>query len=89
MQPFRAHQLAHQAEEFPALSESTTYVRIGPLPTGQDVLTEAIEAEFPPGSRPLRRTTRLRATVRFPRSSRLERQTDERCSRATGRDSSR
>jgi hypothetical protein len=52
MQPFRAHQLAHQAEEFPTLSESTTYVRIGPLPTGQDVLTEAIEAEVPPGSGP-------------------------------------
>ena len=52
MQPFRAHQLAHQAEECPALSESTTYIRIGPLPTGQDVLTEAIEAEVPLGSRP-------------------------------------
>src|SRR6516165_12236256 len=52
MQPFRAHQLAHQAEECPALSESTTYIPIGPLPTGQDVLTESIEAEVPPGSRP-------------------------------------
>jgi putative transposase len=57
MQPLRAHQMAHEAEEYPAMSESTTDIRIVPLPTGQDVLTdllrdgarrllaEAIEAE--------------------------------------------
>src|SRR4029079_15024725 len=58
MQPLRAHQLAHEAEEYPAMTEATTDVSIVPLPTGQDVLTdllrdgarrllaEAIEAEF-------------------------------------------
>jgi len=57
MQPLRAHQMAHEAEEYPAMSESTTDLRIVPLPKGQDVLTdllrdgarrllaEAIEAE--------------------------------------------
>ena len=57
MQPLRAHQLAHEAEEYPAMTESTTDLSIVPLPTGQDVLTdllrdgarrllaEAIEAE--------------------------------------------
>jgi putative transposase len=49
--------MAHKAEEYPAMSESTTDIRIVPLPDGQDVLTdllrdgarrllaEAIEAE--------------------------------------------
>ena len=57
MQPLRAHHLAHEAEEYPAMDESTTDLRIVPLPGGQDVLTdllrdgarrllaEAIEAE--------------------------------------------
>src|SRR5579883_2106657 len=39
MQPLRAHLLAHEAEESPAMNESTTDIRIVPLPTGQDVLT--------------------------------------------------
>jgi transposase-like protein len=42
MQPLQAHQLAHEAEEYPAMNESTTDIRIAPLPTGQDVLTEAL-----------------------------------------------
>jgi transposase-like protein len=49
--------MAHEAQEDPAMSESTTDIRIVPLPTGQDILTdllrdgarrllaEAIEAE--------------------------------------------
>jgi putative transposase len=42
MQPLRAHQLAHEAEEYPAMNESTTDIRIVPLPAGQDVLTEVL-----------------------------------------------
>jgi putative transposase len=42
MQPLRAHQLAHEAEEYPAMSESTTDTRIVPLPTSQDVLTDLL-----------------------------------------------
>jgi putative transposase len=34
--------MAHEAEEYPAMSESTTDIRIVPLPTGQDVLTEVL-----------------------------------------------
>jgi hypothetical protein len=34
--------LAHEAEEYPAMTESTTDMRIVPLPGGQDVLTEVI-----------------------------------------------
>jgi putative transposase len=34
--------MAHEAEEDPAMSESTTDIRIVPLPTGQDVLTEVL-----------------------------------------------
>src|SRR3954468_11682126 len=57
MQPLRAHLVAHEAEEYPAMQQSTTDIRIVPLPKGQDVLTdilrdgarrllaEAIEAE--------------------------------------------
>ncbi len=42
MPTVRAHQLAHEAEESPAMNESTTDIRIVPLPTGQDVLTEVL-----------------------------------------------
>src|SRR3954470_1619335 len=42
MQPLRAHHLAHEAEEYPAMSQSTTDIRIVPLPTGQDVLTDLL-----------------------------------------------
>src|SRR3954452_5902778 len=42
MQPLRAHHLAHEAEEYPAMSQSTTETRIVPLPQGQDVLTEIL-----------------------------------------------
>src|SRR5690349_19371536 len=45
MQPLRAHHLAHEAEEYPAMNESTTDVRIVPLPTEQDVLTEVLREE--------------------------------------------
>jgi transposase-like protein len=34
--------MAHEAEEYPAMSESTTDIRIVPLPDGQDVLTEVL-----------------------------------------------
>src|SRR3954451_22111024 len=42
MQPLRAHHLAHEAEEYPAMSQSTTEIRIVPLPKGQDVLTDIL-----------------------------------------------
>jgi putative transposase len=42
MQPLRAHQLAHEAEESPAMSESTTDIRIVPLAPSQDVLTDIL-----------------------------------------------
>jgi hypothetical protein len=42
MQPLRAHHLAHEAEEHPAMNESTTDIRIVPLPTSQDVLTDLL-----------------------------------------------
>src|ERR1700749_4018748 len=42
MQPLRAHHMAHEAEEYPAMNESTTDIRIVPLPVGQDVLTEVL-----------------------------------------------
>src|SRR3954449_10237652 len=42
MQPLRAHHLAHEAEEYPAMSQSTAEIRIVPLPKGQDVLTEIL-----------------------------------------------
>src|SRR3954469_8512490 len=57
MNSSQTHQTAYEAEEYPAMSESTTDIRIVPLPKGQDVLTdllrdgarrmlaEAIEAE--------------------------------------------
>jgi transposase-like protein len=34
--------MAYEAEEYPAMTESTTDIRIVPLPTGQDVLTEVL-----------------------------------------------
>jgi putative transposase len=34
--------MAHEAQEYPAMSESTTDIRIVPLPQGQDVLTEIL-----------------------------------------------
>jgi putative transposase len=34
--------LAHEAEEYPAMSESITDIRIVPLPKGQDVLTDIL-----------------------------------------------
>ena len=34
--------MAHEAEEYPAMSESTTDTRIVPLPTSQDVLTDLL-----------------------------------------------
>src|SRR4028119_102890 len=42
MQSLHAHQLAHEAEEYPAMQQSTTDIRIVPLPQGQDVLTEVL-----------------------------------------------
>jgi putative transposase len=42
MQPLRAHHLAHEAEEYPAMTESTTDTRILPPPRGQDVLTDLL-----------------------------------------------
>src|SRR4051795_8242386 len=42
MQPLRAHHVAHEAEEYPAVNESTTDIRIVPLPKGQDVITEIL-----------------------------------------------
>jgi putative transposase len=34
--------MAHEAEEYPAMSQSTTEIRIVPLATGQDVLTDLL-----------------------------------------------
>src|SRR5215210_7114678 len=42
MQPLRAHRLAHEAEEYPAMNESTTDLLIVPLPKGHDVLTDLL-----------------------------------------------
>jgi len=42
MQLLRAHHEAHEAEEYPAMSQSTTEIRIVPLPDGQDVLTDLL-----------------------------------------------
>src|SRR5205807_2910468 len=41
-QPLRAHHLAHEAQEYPAMQQSTTDIRIVPLPKGQDVITEIL-----------------------------------------------
>src|SRR4051794_31936301 len=40
MQPQKSSPMVYEAEEDPAMSESTTDIRIVPLPTGQDVPTE-------------------------------------------------
>src|SRR5512144_474524 len=42
MQTLQAHQMAYAAEEYPAMNESTTDIRIVPLPQGQDVLTDIL-----------------------------------------------
>jgi putative transposase len=42
MQPLRAHHMAHEAEEYPAMNESTTEIRNLPLPASQDVLTRLL-----------------------------------------------
>src|SRR4051794_17808675 len=42
MNSSQAHQTAHEAEESPAMQQSTTDIRIVPLPKGQDVLTEIL-----------------------------------------------
>jgi putative transposase len=42
MQPLRAHHMAHEAEEYPAMSQSTTEIRIVPLVPSQDVLTDLL-----------------------------------------------
>src|SRR4051812_18795367 len=42
MQPQKSSPMVYEAEEDPAKSESTTDIRIVPLPTGQDVLTEVL-----------------------------------------------
>src|SRR5436305_2066337 len=42
MQPLRAHHKAHEAEEYPAMSQSPTEIRIVPIPQGHDVLTEIL-----------------------------------------------
>ena len=34
--------MAHEAEEYPAMSQSTTEIRIVPLPSGRDVLTDLL-----------------------------------------------
>jgi putative transposase len=34
--------LAHEAEEYPAMTESTTDISVAPLPTGRDVLTDLL-----------------------------------------------
>src|SRR5262245_1020087 len=42
MQPLRAHQMAHEAEEYPAMQQSTTDIPIVPLPQSQDVLADLL-----------------------------------------------
>src|SRR3984957_11868688 len=42
MQPLRAHHEAHEAEESPAMSQSTTEIRIVPMVASQDVLTDLL-----------------------------------------------
>jgi putative transposase len=42
MQSLQSTPMAHEAEEYPAMSESTTDIRIVPLPMGQDVLSEVL-----------------------------------------------
>jgi putative transposase len=42
MQSLKSTPMAYEAEEYPAMNESTTGIDIVPLPTGQDVLTEVL-----------------------------------------------
>src|SRR5436309_15501349 len=42
MQLLRVHHNVHEAEEYPEMVQSTTEIRIVPLPTGQDVLTDLL-----------------------------------------------
>jgi hypothetical protein len=42
MQSLQSTPVAHEAEEYPAMTESTTEIRIGPLPETRDVLTEIL-----------------------------------------------
>src|SRR5512135_2013630 len=42
MQSLKSTPMAHEAEEYPAMTESTTDIRIVPLPHGQDVLTDIL-----------------------------------------------
>src|SRR4051795_6941738 len=42
MDSSQTHQTAYEAEDYPAMTESTTDIRIVPLPRGQDVLTEIL-----------------------------------------------
>jgi putative transposase len=42
MQALPAHHMAHEAEEYPAMNESTTEIRNLPLPASQDVLTRLL-----------------------------------------------
>jgi putative transposase len=42
MQSLKSTPMAHEAEEYPAMNESTTDIRIVPLPKGQDVITEIL-----------------------------------------------
>ena len=42
MQSLKSTPMAHEAEEYPAMTESTTDIRIVPLDQGQDVLTEIL-----------------------------------------------
>ena len=42
MQSLKSTPMAHEAEEYPAMSESTTDIRIVPLAPGQDVLTDLL-----------------------------------------------
>ena len=42
MQSLKSTPMAYEAEEYPAMSESTTDIRIVPLPEGQDVLNHIL-----------------------------------------------
>jgi putative transposase len=44
MQSLKSTPMAHEAEESPAMSESTTDTRIVPLPTGRDAITDLLRA---------------------------------------------
>jgi hypothetical protein len=44
MQSLISSPMAYEAEEYPAMNESTTDIRIVPLPQGQDVLTDILRS---------------------------------------------